>query len=175
MSTKKYEALVHYIIHECRDHPERLGAIRLNKALWFSDVIAYQTEGSSITGETYLKRRLGPAPRHILPMLRDLQKDGAIVIKEPEFIYESREFYSMRSPPSEVLSEYERRLARAVLDGLLGRTANAVSEMSHDIIWDAADDDEEIPVFATLVSQPGRVTPDMIEWAREAAPDVEMA
>ena len=171
----KYNALVHYIIDECKAHPERLGAIRLNKVLWFSDVIAYQTEGASITGETYLKRKLGPAPRHILNRLRDLKDTGAIAIKEPEYVYDSREFYSMQSPETDILSENEKRLARVVLSALLGRTANAVSEMSHDILWEVAEDDEEIPLHATLVSQPGRITPDMIEWAKEVALALEAA
>lgn len=63
MPTEKLQALAHHIIAECAHAPERLGAIRLNKAIWFSDVIMYQTTGESITGETYVKRaRPCPAP-----------------------------------------------------------------------------------------------------------------
>ncbi len=175
MSGEKYKALVHHIIHECRDHPERLGAIRLNKALWYSDVIAYQTEGEAITGETYIKRKFGPVPRHILETLRQLKEEEAIVVKEPEFAYDTREFFSLRSPDSNILSEGEKRLARSVLNALLGHTANAVSEMSHDIIWDAAQEGEEIPLYATMAAQPSEITPDMIAWAKEAAPDLDEA
>ena len=170
---EKFKALVHHIIHECSNQPERLGATRLNKALWFSDVITYQIEGASITGETYVKRRFGPVPRHILTTLRELKADDAIVIKEPEFAYDAREFYSLRSPDPDILLEGEKRVARVVLDALLGYTANAVSEMSHDIVWDAAQEGEDIPLYATMVALPSEITPDMIEWAKQAAPDLE--
>ena len=167
MNERKYKALVHYIIHECSDHPERLGAIRLNKALWFTDVIAFQVDGEPITGETYVKRRLGPVPRHILAILKKLEQEGSITIKKREFAYDTRKFHSERLPDPDALSDNEKRIARQVLGGLLGHTANEVSEMSHDIIWDAAREGEEIPIYATLAAIPGEITPDMIEWANK--------
>lgn len=171
MNEQKYKALIHHIIHECSDRPERLGAIRLNKVLWFSDVIAFQVDGEPITGETYVKRKLGPVPRHILATLRKLEQEGSIAIKEREFAYDTQIFYSKHSPDSASLSDNEKRIARHVLDSLLGYSANVVSEISHDIIWDAVHEGEEIPVYATLVAVPEEITPDMIEWAEAVTRD----
>lgn len=175
LNARKFKALVHHIIHKCGDHPEQLGATRLNKVLWFSDIIVYQIKGVSITGETYVKRMFGPVPYHILETLRGLKKDGCIVIKEPEHPYDTREFKSERSPDPDILSEEEKRVASVVLDAILGRSANNVSEKSHDIIWDAAKEGEEIPLYATLVAVPGEITEEMIEWAKQVVSDHKAA
>ena len=163
--TDRFKNLVHYIIGQCTDRPDQLGAIRLNKALWFSDVIAYQMTGTSITGETYLKRERGPAPQHILQAIRQLSEEGKITVVEPRYEFDTRKFYE-REPAPEDLSEEHKQLVHAVLGCMLRNTANQVSEMSHDIIWKMAAEGEEIPLYATLASNPGEMTEEFFGWAR---------
>ena len=43
-------------------------------------------------------------------------------------------------------------------------TATSISEQSHDHIWKAAEDGEELPLF-TVFAKPGIVTDDEREWA----------
>lgn len=163
--TDKFAALVHYIVHSC--DPKQLGAIRLNKALWYIDVLAYQTTGVPVTGETYRRRQFGPVPGSIMPVLDTLARDGKILIKRAEYAYETTKFFSLEDPDEAALTTAEKRLASVVLDALLERSANAISERTHDVIWRAARDGEEIPLYATLVAVPGEVTPEMFEWADE--------
>jgi hypothetical protein len=59
MATEKFKALVHYIVASC-DDPQRLGATKLNKVLWFADAFSYRATKNSITDETYVKRQRGP-------------------------------------------------------------------------------------------------------------------
>ena len=61
---EKYKHFVHHIIEES-SNPDMLGAIRLNKALWFSDIVSYLDCGESITGEIYVKNHYGPTPKNI--------------------------------------------------------------------------------------------------------------
>ena len=170
MALTKFKSMVHYVINECADYPAQLGAIRLNKVLWFADVTAYKLDGKSITGERYVKRQFGPAPARILPILAELEKSGDIVVMEPEFAYDTRKFISLK-PSTGRLSNREKLITSAVLNGVLGRTANAISEMSHDQIWDAAKEGEEIPLHATLAATPGEITPEVIEWATQCLKD----
>lgn len=165
MATDKFKALVHFVVHECRESPARLGAIRLNKTLWYTDVAAYQASGASVTSETYVKRRMGPVPAHILPVIRDLAEEGKILVQEPEGQYDSRKFISLVEPHPGVLSDDERSLAKHVLSVVLGYTANGISEATHDIIWEAAEDGEEIPMYATLASDLGEITDEVRDWA----------
>jgi hypothetical protein len=84
MATEKFKALVHFIIHECSGHPGKLSAIRLNKTLWYADVAAFRNYGASITGETYVKRKMGPVPSHILSTIEELKSEGKLHVREPE-------------------------------------------------------------------------------------------
>lgn len=165
MAFAKFKSLVHHVIHECASSPDQLGAIRLNKVLWFADVTAYKMDGRSITGEKYVKRQFGPAPGRILRALDELARDGAILVLDPEVEYAPRKFYSLAAPPPGRLSNGEKLITSAVLDDVLGRTASEISEMSHDDVWQAAEIGEEIPMYATLASTPGEITEAVVEWA----------
>ena len=167
--TDKFAALVHYIVHSC--DPNQLGAIRLNKALWYIDILAYQTWGKPVTGETYRRQQFGPVPGSIMPVLGDLARDGKIAIQKAEYAYETTKFFSLREPDKDALTPDEKRLASVVLDALLERSANAISELTHDVIWRAARDGQEIPLHATLVAVAGEVTPEMIQWADQKIAD----
>ena len=168
MDMDKFKALVHYVIHECHE-PRRLGATRLNKVLWFADVIMYQMHGESIAGETYVKRQHGPVPRHILRTLERLEAEGAITIVEPRYKFDTRQFISRRPPRSDLLSEEQRDIVRLVLDDLLGLSAGRISEFTHDHVWEAAMDGERIPLSATLVAVPCEITPEVKDWAEQVA------
>ncbi len=166
MATEKFKALVHFIVHECQDNPSKLGAIRLNKALWYTDVTAYRSAGASVTNEAYVKRKMGPVPSHILATVSELKAEGLLHVTEPQSQYDSRKYISLVEPDTSSLSEDEMELAKAVLSAVLGVTANAISEMTHDIIWEAASEGEEIPLHATLASDRGTVTDEVKDWAR---------
>ena len=166
MATEKFKALVHFIVHSCQENPSKLGAIRLNKTLWYTDVASFRASGASVTSESYVKRKMGPVPSHILSTIEELKAEGKLHVQEPKGRYDSRKFISLDEPDTAILSDDERDLAENVLSAVLGYTANAVSEMTHDIIWDAAEDGEEIPMFATLVSETRSLNADIKDWAR---------
>lgn len=165
MATEKFKALVHFMVHECVNNPGRLGAVRLNKALWFTDVISYKSNGTSVTGEKYVKRQRGPVPARILSTLEELVAEDKIIIREPEFQYDSRKFLALARPDPSVLSESERDLAATVLETVCGHSANDISELSHDIIWESAAEGEEIPLYATLAADKGEISEDVRLWA----------
>ena len=164
-STEKFEELVHFIIHECRDNPRKLGAIKLNKVAYYADVEAFRRKGSPIAESGYIKRRLGPVPKNILKTLRKLKEAGAIEIEEPVIMYEPRLFRSLKEPALKHLTEDEQNLIRLIIDYVTERTANCISEETHDIVWEAAHEGEEIPVYATLAANFGDITDEVLEWA----------
>src|SRR5687767_3702503 len=77
----KLAELILFIAHrsEC---DERFGAVKLNKLLFFSDFLAYGRLGSSITGQDYQKLQHGPAPRKLLPVVREMEESGDFAWKE---------------------------------------------------------------------------------------------
>ena len=169
----KLKALVHFIVHECRDNPGQLGAVRLNKALWFTDMLAYQEIGTSVTGARYIKRKMGPVPKAVLPTLRELQEESKIVIQERTNYYDSRKFISILDPDVSLLSDSDRQTARAVLNFVCNNTANEISDITHDEVWRAAMEGEEIPLVATLATGRGAITKDTKKWAGEIVREIE--
>ena len=173
MSGAKFKELVHFMIHECRDNPMRLGSVRLNKALWFTDMLAYQETGTSISGERYIKRARGPVPRTILATLRELEQEGSILTEDPAFQYAPRQYFSRTAPEFTHLSQTERDFAKRVLDAVCQYSANDISEATHEEIWEAAEEGEEIPLYATLASGKGEITNHVRAWADTCINEIE--
>lgn len=170
MAHEKLKEALHYVISHC-DDPARLGAIRLNKIMWFADCYAYRLNGASITADSYVKRKFGPVPRHVLAALRELQSDGKIAAREtPYYNGTMRQFFSMQAVEHERLSEQDRDILASYSDIICKNySANEISNISHDQIWEAADDGEEIPLYATFAANRGEITAEVRDWATEAA------
>ena len=164
--TDKFNALVHFFIAKCED-PAHLGTIRLNKALWYSDIASFKANGASITGSKYIRRRRGPVPAKILATLRNLKAGGKIDIQEPKNSSKPRKFISLVDPDVSCLSDKDKQIAEHELSMVVGHTASVISESTHDIVWEAAREGEEIPIVATLAANKGEVTEKAIKWANQ--------
>jgi hypothetical protein len=143
-----------------------LGATKLNKIAWFADTLSYRLTGSSISGETYVKRQFGPVPKNVLSALESLKNDGKIVQREPKASFQPREFVSLVAPDPSAFSDQERSLLDAVIHEVChNHTATSISGLTHDQIWDAAIIGEEIPMWAVLAASPGELTVEDFDWA----------
>src|SRR5687767_11322566 len=85
------EAVAHYVI--ARSDPNKLGAVKLNKVMWFADLEAYRRFGRTITGQlSYEKRQHGPVPNKIVKSIRRLEQDEKIATRDvPTFAGTRRE------------------------------------------------------------------------------------
>ena len=167
MASAKFKAMVHYIVESCKD-PHRLGATRLNKICWYSDTIAYRYHGVPITDETYVKRKHGPVPKTILAALHELEKDKKISVREHEFLpgRKIRIFTSLSEPDVSAFERHDFDVINYVVERIChDHTAASISDLSHNAIWDAANDGEEIPMSATLVAEPAQWTTEISSWA----------
>jgi uncharacterized phage-associated protein len=54
-----------------------LGRKKLYKLLYFLDFNYFHEHGQSLTGETYRKLEMGPAPCHYLAIVREMEAEGA--------------------------------------------------------------------------------------------------
>jgi hypothetical protein len=164
----KFRALVHYVCHKCHD-PSILGATKLNKVLWYSDVIAYMDSGGSITNESYVKQQFGPVPKHILLTIRDLESRGNIVVRDAEYFRKvKKEYVSLKRPDISKFSANEISLVDAVIDVVCrNHTASSISAASHDYIWHIADIGEELPYATAFVSEFGDIGADDMKWAKK--------
>ena len=163
----RLKELTHYICWKVTEDPSRLGATKLNKALWFSDSLAYRMSGHSISNSSYVKRQFGPAPKHILPAINELSSEGKLLVREsPYYSYVKRDYIALKPPNASVFSEQELWVVDHVIAWICDEhTASSISELSHGNIWEAAEEGEEIPLFAVVGAFDGEITEDDKEWA----------
>jgi hypothetical protein len=164
----KFKSLVHYICWRYADDPSKLGAVKLNKTLWLSDLAAYYYLGNAITRARYVKRKFGPAPKAILPVLRELQQEGKLEIKEDSYFGNmKRTFIALQDASDAFLSEGEKNIVERAIEYVCEQnTATSISNKSHDHIWKVAEDGEELPLY-TVFASPDAITDNDRAWARE--------
>lgn len=169
MAKRRFKKLVHYVLSRV-DEPKKLGATKLNKVLWFIDTFSYRLNGESVSGDgVYVKRQYGPVPAKILETLRALEEEKAIHIRETTYFGKpKREFLALTAPSSDAFTEEERNLIDEVLEIICdSHTAASISDLSHDIIWDAAEMGEKIPLHAVLAARSAPPTKEDKKWASE--------
>ena len=76
----KMHAVLLHIFHACEK--VKLGAVKLNKIIYVLDMIYYVHTRSSVTGATYRKRQNGPESDQLLFILRDIELDHDIEIRD---------------------------------------------------------------------------------------------
>jgi uncharacterized phage-associated protein len=148
----KLNNVVKYIIKVCSN--KDLGAIKLNKILWFSDMLYFKSYNKTMTQGKYVKRQYGPVPFHILQSIQYLERNNIIESREERYNgYTQRKFfYKKESEPIDLLEE-EKLILNDVIHQICDKfTATQISEMTHDDIWKLANLGEEIPMYATLAS-----------------------
>ncbi len=164
---EKFKTLVHHVCYKA-DH-EDLGAIKLNKTLWYSDTNRYIETGASITGETYVKREFGPASQHILQAIADLVREGKIAVRNAEYFgYNKKEYVALKRPDLSCFSAGEISLADDMIQMVCcGHTAKSISLVTHDEAYNSAAMNEEMP-YCSVLLRPEPLTSDDLTWADEA-------
>ena len=175
--TQKLEYLMHYIIWKCKD-PTLLGAVKLNKILWYSDIFTYLEKGRSVTEVTYIKRQFGPVPnpRDFIEASEKLKNEGKIAITEGIYYGKPhRQFVALKLPDISVFSSEEISIVDIMIEEICQKhTASSISKLSHDIIWESADIGEEIPLCTAFAARFGEINEDDIQWARKEAERLSM-
>ena len=170
--TEKLQSLMHYIIWKCPD-PTRLGAVKLNKTLWYSDLFTYLEKGRSITGIAYIKRQFGPVPKpdDFTEASEKLKGEGKIAITEGIYYGKPhRQFVALKLPDISMFSSEEISIVDIMIEEICQKhTASSISNLSHDIIWESADIGEEIPLCTAFAARFGQINEDDIQWAKKEA------
>lgn len=157
-SFERLKATAHYIISLCGDDPLRLGTARLHRILWLVDTQAYCLWRESITGATYVKQRLGPAPKNIAAALEALADEGKVSVQQPRHEgpdfrrYIVREYRSLKDAQTNALTKEHRQLIAAMTEAVCGHATFEISEITHDSVWRSAKMGQEIPMEAAFAA-----------------------
>lgn len=167
---KKFSELVLYVAERMGDDAA-FGATKLNKVLFFSDFLAYQSFGRSITGATYQKLPHGPAPRQLLPIQRELVEAEAARLIHREYLGRTQKrLVALRDAHTGVFQGDELDLVNQIIEALRGSSAVNVSNLSHSLSvgWRVASIGDDIPYESVFLST-DPATEDDVRRGRELA------
>jgi hypothetical protein len=164
--TENHEKLAELILYIADRHEtdELFGSVRLAKTLFYADFLYYLKHGQSITNERYIRRPNGPMPDSLLDMRDRMQRRGELIMKE-RFVngYTQKRPIAVRPANLNLFTAAEIAMVDYVLSQLEGKSATAVSELSHRFeAWQIAEDGEEIPYQTAFISER---KPNADDWA----------
>jgi len=161
----KLKAAILYTCGRCEAH--QLGSVKLHKVLYYADMLHYAFVGTPITGSTYRKRPFGPTCDELLPALRELNKQGAIDIRDVDYFgYVKREYIAVESPETHRFSNIEKGILDEVIEFVcFSNSAKTISEFSHNRAWEIAEFGEVLPYNSVFHIFPSEVSPETMEWA----------
>jgi hypothetical protein len=163
--------LLHYVIW--RSDPAELGATKLNKICWYSDLDAYRTLGHTVTWATdYIRLQFGPTPKGVHNVIEQLSDQGRIAISKENFYGRPKTMYLSRVKPDiAAFSSEEIAIVDAIAEIICSKhSATSISRISHDALWEEIELGADIPIAAAAVV-PGEITADDISWAERMLAD----
>jgi hypothetical protein len=166
---QKFTEMLLYVATQLSDDPAG-GAVKLNKALHYSELAHMRLRGRPITGAEYQKLSQGPAPRRLLPVRDKLIEDGEAVI-EPSSYYGmvQQRLIPRRDADLSVFDSYEIAVMNEVVADLKGKSGAEVSRMSHqEMGWFLAEENETIE-WEMAYLKPASLTPEVRAHARRLA------
>lgn len=171
----KMRAVILRAIHSCC--PSDMGAVKLNKVLYFVDMIHYAHFRQAVTGATYRKRPNGPTTDQLLFVLREMQHDGHVKIDDVEYHgYWKKQYTPLTPEPLGLLNDEEQALVDDVVDFVCRQnSAKTISEYSHQMPWEMAGDGGVIPYSTAMLLLPTQVSPEAFEAASKGVAEIEVA
>lgn len=156
--------MVHFVVQHTP--PEKLGATKLNKVLWFADVMHYRLHGKSISrAAAYVKNKYGPTPKGIMQVLSELKASGSIMERSVSTpAGPRREFVWLREADTDSFSAAELETLRVVIEWASPMTAKEISDESHDALWEETEAGQPISIAAASVI-PSEPDAEDLAWA----------
>lgn len=149
---------------------------KLNKLVYFADFGAFFRWGESITGQEYKKREQGPCPTRMLPVLNDLQEEGALFVRPTKhYTYVQKVPLAARPPKVDLFSSAEIALVDEIIESWWGRSAADISQASHDHVWHTAKMNERIPYSAVLFTNKRPLTAEIAKYGRSLDDEAQRA
>lgn len=157
VNMQKLQEAVHYICSNCTPS-DRLGAVKLNKILYYSDMISFAETGESITAATYVKRQRGPVPKEVVTAIDNLVADGRLETRNISvFDLVRRNFESQGHTDTDVFKSEEIERLNSTIRFVCDYSAQEISDLSHTIVWESADIGEVLPYETFFVSYTGEI------------------
>jgi hypothetical protein len=168
----RLKQLVLYICQRMRG-AESFGSTKLNKALFNSEAASVRKFGRALTFFTYQKNFFGPTLRAYLPLIRELQAEGAVEVRTSGL--EEERIEPLVEADLEAFDAEELTLIDREIELLMPLTAREATDRSHETAgWWATRLGETIPWELAFVAGPDQQVPMTAEEEERAGAAIEL-
>lgn len=142
---EKFLQMLHYAISKTSGLPN-VGKVVLYKIMYFSDFDFYELCDKSISGESYFKLKLGPAPSHFDACVKELEDENKVKTLNATYGgFPQIKPVSISEPSLNLLNGDELKIIDRAIQKLSAMSGSGASAYSHeDIPWKATEEGEEI-------------------------------
>jgi hypothetical protein len=149
----KLKEAVHFVCKKMALEPEKLGAVKLQKIIWYFEVKNYCFTKKTATGATFIKGKFGPYAKEIGYVIQDLIAEGRLFTDtETDYGNDKTRFIGKGSTDLSLFSDRQKCWLDEITKEICeNHSANSISERSHGAIWGMAEYGETIPFAATAV------------------------
>lgn len=142
----KYKQAILYFAN--RIPANELGRKKLYKLLYFLDFNYFHEHGRSLTGETYRKLEMGPAPSHFHAIVREMEAEGAAkecTLPTAKGYSDRKSIEALKQYDLSVFTAKEKEALKEVVSKYGKLNGNEIGELSHnDPPWLLAKENEPL-------------------------------
>ena len=146
-------AMIHHVTRTYGMEPEKLGAVKLHKIIWNTEVQHVRRTGYPITGETFIKRAQGPWSANLDSVVAELRTRRLLHVSPPDDEYKPILFVGKGTPDRDALTDEQWTLLDRIAERIVeDHTAGSISERSHGPVWEATEMYEPMSVDAEAIT-----------------------
>lgn len=170
---EKLVAAILYVVQNTS--PDRLGAVKLHKVLYYADMLTFLGTGKAITGTTYRKRPFGPASDALLRVLGELTEEGRLQIEHIDYHgFQKKQFTVLTPLDTNVLDQAEKATLDEMIDFVcMQNSAKTISDFSHDFAWQMVEFGEVMSYHNAINLIPSFPAEDEMRWAESEVRRIE--
>jgi hypothetical protein len=133
---ERLRQLILYVSARCGDTP-RFGSTKLNKILWKADFDAFAARGEPVTGRRYQRLPLGPAPKEMKPLHREMVERNQIRVEKVDFGDNIIEDRTIPLAPYDLslFTQEDIAFVNSAIDYYWEKTGRETSDDSHGVAW----------------------------------------
>lgn len=142
-----------YVAEKCVD-AKRFGAVKLNKIIWKADFDSFAARGKSLTGREYRRQPLGPVPREMLPLHREMQRQGCISVEFREVgdYVEERTIALIAPEMGRFFDNDDMAFFDSSIKHYWSMTGIESSDESHGVAWKTRRNGDQMPYELAFLS-----------------------
>ena len=145
--------LIIYVAQRC-EKAERFGAIKLNKILWRADFQSFARRRIPVTGREYKRLEMGPAPKEMPVLHREMQANGLISMEKILVVPGKIEHRTtaLVSPNMDMFSDEDRNFVEESIGYYWEKTGTEASDDSHGAAWKSRNNGDLMPYELAFLS-----------------------